>query len=228
MGSDAKQLCSNLLGMLANRDAPGRPRMLELLSRHQVTVLTAACDMPADGSALDAGIATLRKPVRTSELVERVGRIFDEADTGVSMATLTGSLPRPLPHFGDARVLLVEDNAVNRMVALKMLAGLGCHVTVADNGREALDRFAADTFDLVLMDCQMPEMDGFEATGEIRRTEPAERHTPIVALTANAMPEDRARCLAAGMDDYLSKPFTRTQIADMLRRWTRERVARSA
>ena len=75
------------------------------------------------------------------------------------------------------------------------------------------------------MDCQMPEMDGFEATAEIRRTEPAERHTPIVALTANAMPEDRARCLAAGMDDYLSKPFTRAQIADMLRRWTRERIA---
>jgi two-component system sensor histidine kinase/response regulator len=225
MGSDAKQLCSNLLGMLARHDMPGRPPILELLSRHQVTVLTAACDMPAEGGALEGGVATLRKPVRTSELVERVGRIFDEADAGNSLATVTGSLPRALPHFDDVRVLLVEDNAVNRMVALKMLAGLGCHVTVADNGREALDRFAADTFDVVLMDCQMPEMDGFEATAEIRRTEPAERHTPIVALTANAMPEDRARCLAAGMDDYLSKPFTRAQIADMLRRWTRERIA---
>ncbi len=122
-------------------------------------------------------------------------------------------------------MLLVEDNAVHRMVALEMLAGLGCHATAADKGRGTLDRFAGNTFDVLPMDCRMPEMDSLEATVEIRRTEPAQRHTPIVTLTANAMPEDRVTCLATGMGDYLGKPFTRGRIADMSRRWTRERVA---
>ncbi len=122
-------------------------------------------------------------------------------------------------------MLLVEDNAVHRMVALEMLAGLVCHATAADKGSGTLDRFAGNTFDVLRMDCRMPEMDSLEATVEIRRTEPAQRHTPIVTLTADAMPEDRVTCLATGMDDYLGKPFTRGRIADMSRRWTRERVA---
>jgi len=106
-----------------------------------------------------------------------------------------------------ARILLVEDNAVNQRLALKMLERRGHKVEVAMNGLEALQRFGSSTYDLILMDCQMPEMDGFETTKRIRKTEAgSSRRIPIVAMTANAMAGDRDRCLAVGMDEYLSKP----------------------
>lgn len=118
------------------------------------------------------------------------------------------------------RVLLAEDNPVNQEVALTMLELLGCQVEVADNGCEALEALKREDFDLVLMDCQMPEMDGFEATEEIRRLEEnTDRYTPIVALTANALKGDREKCLAVGMDDYISKPFGMDQLSNMLRNW---------
>jgi TMAO reductase system sensor TorS len=119
------------------------------------------------------------------------------------------------------RILLVEDNAVNREVAVGMLESLGCTARAAENGRLALVAMSDGAYDAVLMDCQMPVMDGLTAAGEIRRRE----HTcgaarvPIIALTANAMEGDRERCLAAGMDDFLSKPFTQQQLATLLRRW---------
>ncbi len=122
--------------------------------------------------------------------------------------------------FHGARVLLAEDHVVNQELALTMLEGAGCRVTVAANGRVAVDTWLKQPFDLVLMDCQMPELDGFEATREIRTQEAAGRtRTPIVALTANAYAADRQRCLDAGMDDYLAKPFTRVDLSAMLRRW---------
>ncbi|MEM8758615.1 MAG: response regulator, partial [Planctomycetota bacterium] len=105
----------------------------------------------------------------------------------------------------DCRVLIVEDNPVNARVASAMLERAGYAVEHVDRGRIALQRLAEGGIDVVLMDCQMPEMDGLEAT---RRAREAGHTVPIVGLTANAMPEDRARCLAAGMDDYLAKPFT--------------------
>jgi len=118
------------------------------------------------------------------------------------------------------RVLLVEDNAVNRMVAVSMLQRLGIDSALAGNGREAIEAITRERFDLVLMDCQMPEMDGFEATRAIRAGESTHGgHVPIVALTANATVEDRTRCIDAGMDDYLSKPFTMDQLAHALERW---------
>ncbi|MBK7673878.1 MAG: response regulator [Candidatus Accumulibacter sp.] len=119
-------------------------------------------------------------------------------------------------------VLLVEDNPVNQFVARTFLEDMGLQVGVADNGRIALDRVGQERFDLVLMDCQMPEMDGFEASAQIRarqREGLLPGKLPIVALTANAVEGDRERCLAAGMDDYLSKPFTREQLALVLLRW---------
>jgi signal transduction histidine kinase/ActR/RegA family two-component response regulator len=123
-----------------------------------------------------------------------------------------------------ARVLLVEDNPVNQMVGLGMLGRLGCTVETASTGREAVARLAASHYDLVLMDCQMPDMDGFEATAAIRARE-AEggRHTPIVALTASAIEGDRDRCLAAGMDDYLAKPFRLADLRRLVLRWGRRR-----
>ncbi|MDO9365723.1 MAG: ATP-binding protein [Methylotenera sp.] len=118
------------------------------------------------------------------------------------------------------KILLVEDNPVNCLVAETMLASLGLESTVAHDGLEALDLLSSDQFDVILMDCQMPMMDGFEATREIRRIEAGTGyHTPIVALTANAIVGDREKCLAAGMDDYLVKPYTEKQLEDVIKHW---------
>ena len=151
------------------------------------------------------------KPVRQADLGEALGRIF-------GAETTAPALERPADTRLDGlRVLLVEDNPVNRMVAENLLAGIGCAVEVAENGNEAIAAFKRGAHDVILMDCQMPEMDGFEATRRIRALESANGSArslgiPIVALTANAMQGDRERCLDAGMDDYLSKPFKKPDL----------------
>jgi CheY-like chemotaxis protein/HPt (histidine-containing phosphotransfer) domain-containing protein len=119
------------------------------------------------------------------------------------------------------KILLVEDNVVNQMVALGILQLRGYDATVAGNGREAVDAHAQAAFDLILMDCHMPEMDGFAATKQIRERERSTvgQRVPIIALTANAMAQDREDCLAAGMDDHLSKPFGAVTLQAMLDRW---------
>jgi two-component system, sensor histidine kinase len=118
------------------------------------------------------------------------------------------------------RVLLVEDNPVNLEVALALLESSGCEVETATNGLEALESHARGEYGMIFMDCQMPEMDGFEAAAEIRRRESGSgRRVPIVALTASAIEGDREQCLAAGMDDYLPKPFTAAQIRSTLALW---------
>lgn len=134
------------------------------------------------------------------------------------------SPPEPVAHGQQqsaGRILLAEDSPVNREVAVGMLEQLGYLVEVAENGRQALLATAQNRFDLVLMDCQMPEMDGLTATAEIRRrdSESERGRLPIIALTANAMQGDREQCLAAGMDDYLTKPYTQLQLRDMVQKW---------
>ena len=122
------------------------------------------------------------------------------------------------PEGRPARILLVEDNVVNQMVAEAMLERRGFEVVVAGNGREGAELFQQGRFDLVLMDIQMPEMDGFEALAAIRAFEEGTgRRTPVVALTAHALKEDRERCLAAGMDDYLSKPIEASRLYEVIR-----------
>jgi CheY-like chemotaxis protein len=117
-------------------------------------------------------------------------------------------------------VLLVEDNPVNLEVAVGILESFGCKVETATNGVEALERYASGEYGLIFMDCQMPEMDGFEATAEIRKHETnTDRRTPIVALTASAIEGDREQCLASGMDDYVPKPFTTEQMRSALVTW---------
>ncbi|HZO52332.1 MAG TPA: ATP-binding protein [Bryobacteraceae bacterium] len=115
-------------------------------------------------------------------------------------------------------LLVVEDNEINRRVITRMLAHLGWHIEVAENGREAVDRFAPGRFAAILMDCQMPVMDGLQATLEIRRRE-GSSHTPIIGVTAAAFQEDRERCMEAGMDDFLAKPVSLDQLREMLRKW---------
>jgi signal transduction histidine kinase/DNA-binding response OmpR family regulator/HPt (histidine-containing phosphotransfer) domain-containing protein len=169
-------------------------------------------------SSSEAGIEYfLTRPVRQSQLHDCLMSALR-----VKVAAGTAEKPpgsRPQLH---ARVLLVEDNPVNQELALNMLEYLGCICTVARHGREALVALERDAFDAVLMDCQMPEMDGYEATAAIRRREAslaAERRMPIIALTAGAVEGDREKCLAAGMDDYLSKPFSIDQLERILRHW---------
>ena len=136
----------------------------------------------------------------------------------------------PAPSTLRGRVLLVEDNPVNRLVAVSMLAPLGLEVAEAEDGQQALEMLRETTFDLVLMDCQMPVLDGFGATARIRAGDAgADRvRVPIVAFTANALDGDAQRCLAAGMDGYLSKPFTREQLAGAVDHWLRQGAARGS
>lgn len=119
------------------------------------------------------------------------------------------------------RALVVDDNQMNRMLAQRQLERLGVSVEVACDGREALDVLGRHSFDLVFMDQHMPEMDGIEATREIRRREGSLSHTVIVAFTACHLEEDRRRCFAAGMDDFLGKPVSSSHFSKILDRWTR-------
>ena len=116
-------------------------------------------------------------------------------------------------------VLVAEDNPINQKIAVRMLEKLGCDVEVADNGRAALGRISGSLYDMVFMDCQMPEMDGYEATGALRASGTANAKIVIVAMTANAMTGDREKCLEAGMNDYVTKPVKLDALARILDKW---------
>jgi CheY-like chemotaxis protein len=124
----------------------------------------------------------------------------------------------PEAPFRDARILVAEDNEVNRRVLLRLLERLGCRVDLVVNGTEAVECFQRDVYQLVLMDLHMPDMDGLEATRRLRQMENKGRRTPIVAVTASAMNEDRDRCRSAGMDDYLAKPVSMGDLTALLQR----------
>jgi CheY-like chemotaxis protein/HPt (histidine-containing phosphotransfer) domain-containing protein len=133
----------------------------------------------------------------------------------------------PIPGEHPVRILLVEDHPINQRVTVRMLGRLGYTAEVVGNGRQAVDALRCGEFTLVLMDCQMPEMDGYAATREIRRQEQSgaihmgPRRVPIIAMTASAMAGDRERCIASGMDDYLTKPASMEALRTVLRRWIR-------
>ena len=127
------------------------------------------------------------------------------------------------PTIPGARVLVAEDNAVNRQLVTRSLQKLGYEVDVAANGSEAVAKWAQQHYDLVLMDCQMPEMDGYQATAQIRSAEAGERHTPIVAVTAHAMSGEDKKCAEAGMDGYLTKPLRMEDLRKTVERYSRVR-----
>ena len=171
----------------------------------------------------------LIKPVRQSELYNQLlVKVKSRSHQGEVAGKTSAEKPPELAAANvspanalNARILLVEDNLVNQEVVIAMLHNLGISPQVAQNGKEGLDRMLHETFDLVLMDCQMPLMDGFEATDHWRAYEKQHHlpELPIIALTANAIIGDRELCLAAGMSDYLSKPFNLEQLAATLARW---------
>ena len=172
--------------------------------------------------------AYLVKPVRPSQLLGTLASAWGVRPTAESgelaaLATATEASPSssalPAGAARNIRVLLAEDNIVNQKVAVRMLEKLGCRVDVAADGREAVEMWRLCPYDLIFMDCQMPEMDGYEATAQIRRDSPA-GHVPIVAMTANAMKGDREKCIEAGMDDYLSKPVNIKALASALESWS--------
>jgi two-component system sensor histidine kinase/response regulator len=154
--------------------------------------------------------AYLVKPIRQSELLEAVCRVLSKSPEKEAAPLVTRHVLQEEKHR--ARVLLVEDNPVNQTLALRLLEKRGYAVKVAGDGAQALAAFEHEPFDLVLMDVQMPVMDGFEATAAIRARERSfgDGHVPIVAMTAHALKGDEERCLAAGMDAYISKPIRTT------------------
>ncbi|MBM4257843.1 MAG: PAS domain S-box protein [Deltaproteobacteria bacterium] len=197
----------------------------EVLASTRLVMLTSAGQYGDAAAARNAGIEVyLSKPVRQSDLYNCLATVVGAPSTSPSTLQLPSVepapvVPRPGEHQTDVRVLLAEDNLVNQEVAVNMLELLGCQVTVASNGHEVLDALSRGSYDLVFMDCHMPEMDGFAATAAIRQQEGASRHTTIIALTANALDGDEEECLAAGMDGYLSKPFSQEKLQAILRKW---------
>jgi signal transduction histidine kinase/ActR/RegA family two-component response regulator len=169
--------------------------------------------LPSEEAAALAPLQQQARPLARNALYQNLRRTLqaDIADVGDTPLEAAPSLRR-------ARVLLVEDNPVNQLVAKGMLGKLGCEVVVAAHGAEALDQLEFHDFDMVLMDCNMPVMDGYEASRQIRQSGRWPQ-LPIVALTANAMSEERERCRAAGMSDYLAKPFRREELAALLDQW---------
>jgi two-component system, sensor histidine kinase and response regulator len=196
-------------------------RALDLTPRPKILCVTAAGHEELSQQTQDGDFeAVLIKPVITSQLLETVVEQLAEVrprahrDERTSLEALANSAAS----IGGARVLLVEDNELNRQVATELLQQFGLHVDVAFHGAQALDRMQMVEYDLVLMDMQMPVMDGLEATRRVRE-QPRWSRLPIVAMTANAMAQDRQRCIDAGMNDYLAKPIEPALLCSKLLRW---------
>ncbi len=195
------------------------------LSATRIILLTSNCHRGNGLQAREIGIdAFLTKPIRQSQLFDCLTRVLGRPDQrGDSVSTVyrpSREAPKNIAErpkkMSSKLILLAEDNSVNQKVAVRQLQRLGFRADAVANGREVIEAISRIPYDLVLMDCQMPEMDGYEATREIRRREEPGKHTPIVAMTAHALQGDRKRCLAAGMDDYVSKPVRIEELSRIL------------
>ena len=188
-----------------------------------------------DGKCLkDKGFdGYLTKPTRPTDVPQILALIWEAKRQGKNIPLVTRHMIQEVKtgkkqsiKVKNTHILLAEDNPVNQMVATEYLERFGCIVTPAGNGLEAVSEFKNTQFDLILMDCQMPDMDGYEATGVIREQEKYQDlvRTPIIAFTANAMQGDKEKCLNAGMDDYISKPVSAKSLEDVLGKWLADKV----
>jgi CheY-like chemotaxis protein len=186
----------------------------------------------ADGTDLrSAGLdAHLHKPVHQSALLESIATLLGSREVPVESRTPAAPAlaAQTFPALSGRRILVVEDNSVNQKVVQRMLEKAGCRADIAANGFEAVEAATSLPYDMILMDCQMPEMDGYEATAEIRRCQSGSARIPIIALTANALSGDRDRCLAAGMDDYLAKPVRQAELYEVITKWLARKTSREA
>lgn len=176
----------------------------------------------------------LTKPTYPYEIMHILALIWNAKKQGKDVQLITHNMlketvirQRDKPIFSDARVLLTEDNPVNVIVATEILRGYGCTITTAENGLEALEEVKKQPFDLIFMDCQMPKMDGFEATAEIRALERQQviKKIPIIAFTANAMRSDEEDCINAGMDDFITKPISPQNLEKVLSKWLSHKIS---
>jgi CheY-like chemotaxis protein len=179
-------------------------------------------------AAQEAGVAAyLTRPIHQSALRRCLATLLNAAhnpsagETGFSRPLITRHSLQEQSHRDRPRVLVVDDHELNQMVAVALLERLGCRVDVAGNGKAAVAAVTATPYDLVFMDCQMSDMDGYQATAMIRSGEGRRPRVPIVALTGRAQPGERESCLAAGMDDYLTKPLQYGHLDTFLRRWVK-------
>src|SRR5438046_3803316 len=186
-------------------------------------VMLTSLGQRGDGAkARDAGIAAyLTKPVKQSQLFDCLTTVLNTTPMSDELRTASNLVTRHTFHetkqMSHKLILLAEDNVVNQKVAVRQLQKLGYRADTVANGREAVEALSRIPYDLVLMDCQMPEMDGYEATTEIRRREGAAKHTAIVAMTAHALCGDREKSIAAGMDDHITKPVKQEELARVLK-----------
>jgi PAS domain S-box-containing protein len=183
-------------------------------------IMVSSAGHPLGGETASLFTAQIRKPVRRSRLHEAITRALNGDGAADEVADRTLAHQRPKPE--GARLLVAEDNEVNQMVVARMLEKQGFRPVVVADGQKALAALEAEHFDAVLMDCHMPEMDGYEATRRLRRREGDDRHTPVIAMTASAMEGDRQMCIAAGMDDYITKPLEPDYVLSVLARWVGE------
>src|SRR5215204_3644268 len=189
-------------------------------------VLLTSIGININDTARMAGVeVVLNKPVRQSQLHDALATMLGAPTEKQARPSRGGAGPAPQAtpaaevQVSRGHVLLVEDYPVNQMVAIRMLERSGFRVDAVNNGREAVEALSNIPYEAVLMDVQMPEMDGYQATAEIRRREGSDRHTPVIAMTADAMQGDRERALAAGMDDYIAKPVKHEELEAVLGRW---------
>ncbi len=208
------------------------------LSQTRMVLLSPLTNEQDDEAASIGFSACVRKPVREAELYSEMAGAFGKEVPSEVSERMQDRLDRQGAGLSfQANILVAEDNLVNQEVVRGMLTSLGCQVTIAHNGSEAVEQVKDGNFDLVFMDCQMPVMDGFDATRAIKRLMygedafmpgeepvPTRAHLPVVALTANAMDGDREQCLSRGMDDYMSKPFRLDELEQTLLRWLPDQV----
>lgn len=208
----------DLARQVLDDDAVTAPRILVLSNAHATV----------ESEELPANLVCINKPIRETVLLEAlIGLRQPDGTAARQMAAAETAPPTEVPMLSGKHILIVEDNRANQHVAVGMLKRLGCSVEVAATGIEAVEAVSRRHHDAVLMDCQMPQMDGYQATAQIRALHKRDTHLPIIAMTANVQKGDAEKCFAAGMDDYLPKPLKLAALREALLRWFPEPLSKS-